>query len=56
MSNNQSQSENQIVIPIMYYIDDNGKRVYDFEEMANHFEMELSKLDKDVVVMCSVEF
>tara|TARA_R110002020_G_scaffold196069_1_gene396953 strand:+ start:210 stop:869 length:660 start_codon:yes stop_codon:yes gene_type:complete len=34
---------------------DETKRVYDFEEMANHFEQELSKLDKSVVVMCSIE-
>ena len=27
-----------IQIPIYYYEDDNGNKVYDFEEMANEFE------------------
>ena len=49
------QNSTEILVPIMYYIDDNGKKVYDFEEMANHFEQELSKLDDSVVVMCSIQ-
>jgi len=48
-------NDNEISVPIMYYIDDNGNKVYDFEEMANHFEQELSKLDDSVVVMCSIQ-
>lgn len=45
----------QIVVPIMFYIDDNGHKIYAFEEMADYFEQELSKLDDSVVIMCSVE-
>ena len=49
------ENNTQIVVPIMYYIDEDGNKVYDFEEMTNHFENELSKLDPNVSVMCSVE-
>ena len=45
----------EILVPIMYYIDDNGKKIYDYEGMANHFEQELSKLDDSIVVMCSIQ-
>ena len=44
-----------IQIPIYYYEDDNGNKVYDFEEMSNEFEHKLSELDESAVVMCSVE-
>ena len=44
-----------IQIPIYYYEDDNGNKVYDFEEMTNEFEQELSMLDQDVKVVVSVE-
>tara|TARA_R110002020_G_scaffold412614_1_gene622170 strand:+ start:460 stop:888 length:429 start_codon:yes stop_codon:yes gene_type:complete len=46
----------QILVPVYYnYDEETGDAVYDFEEMANYFEQELSKLDENVVVMCSVE-
>jgi hypothetical protein len=45
----------KIEVNIYYYIDENGKKIYDFEEMANDFELELSKLDNSVVVMVSIE-
>ena len=44
-----------IKIPISYYDDGNGNKIYDFEEMTNEFEQKLSELDKTAVVMCSVE-
>jgi hypothetical protein len=44
-----------IQIPIYYYKDNFGNKVYDFEEMTNEFEQKLSELDKTAVVMCSVE-
>ena len=44
-----------IKIPIYYYEDDDGNKVYDFEEMTNEFEQKLSELDETAVVMCSVE-
>ena len=43
-----------IQIPIYYYEDDNGNKVYDFEEMADEFEQKLSELDKTAVVTCDV--
>ena len=44
-----------IQIPIIYLVDEDGNKVYDFEEMSDHFEDELGKLDESVIVMCSVE-
>jgi hypothetical protein len=43
-----------IQIPIYYYEDDDGNKVYDFEEMADEFEQKLSELDKTAVVTCDV--
>tara|TARA_A100001201_G_scaffold85209_1_gene75389 strand:- start:46 stop:219 length:174 start_codon:yes stop_codon:yes gene_type:complete len=48
-------SKNKIEIPIVYCTDENGFKKYDFEEMANLFENQLSELDESVVVMCSTE-
>lgn len=48
-------SKTLIKIPIMYYIDENGNKVYDFEEMTDTFENQLSQLDENVTIMCSVE-
>ncbi len=45
----------EIQIPICFYEDEDGNKVYDFEAMAEGFENELSKLDESVVVMCSIE-
>ena len=42
-------------VPVNYMLDDDGNKVYDFEGMADQFELQLSELDKNVVVMCSVE-
>lgn len=47
--------QEQIIIPVYYYENEDGQIVYDFEQMADYFENELSKLDESVVVMCSVE-
>jgi len=47
--------ESEIQVRILFYVDDDGNKVYDFESMAEQLEIELSKLDKSVVVMCSVE-
>jgi len=49
------QNHNKIQVRILFCEDDDGNKVYDFESMAEQFEIELSKLDKSVVVMCSVE-
>ena len=43
----------KIEIGIYYYEDDDGNKVYDYEEMAEEFENELSKL-VGVTVMCSI--
>ena len=53
---NQVKNQKEIIVPIMYYIDEaTNKKVYDFEAMAEEFENQLSELDDSVVVMCSVE-
>ena len=49
------QNHNKIQVRILFCKDDDGNKVYDFESMAEQFEIELSKLDKSVIVMCSVE-
>ena len=41
------------MIPICFYKDENGEKVYDYEAMAEEFENRLSKITK-VTVMCSV--
>ena len=46
---------NKIKIPICFYEDEDGNKIYDFEAMAEEFERELSELDESVVVMLSVE-
>ena len=42
-------------VPVNFYTDDLGNKVYDYEGMADQFEEQLSKLDEDAVVMVSVE-
>ena len=42
-----------IQIPIYYYEDEGGNKVYDYESMAEEFENELSKI-VGATVMCSV--
>ena len=43
----------KIEIPICFYKDDDGNKVYDYETMAEEFENRLSKIT-NVTVMCSV--
>jgi hypothetical protein len=45
----------QIIVLTSYIRNEDGSIEYDFEEMAEEFENELSKLDDSVVIMCSVE-
>ena len=47
---------NQIVIKTYYIVNEDGSITYDFEQMSEEFENELSKLDESIVVMCSVEY
>jgi len=42
-------------VPVNFYTDDDGNRVYDYEGMADQFEEQLSALDTSAVVMVSVE-
>ena len=44
---------NKIEVPICFYTDDEGNKVYDYEAMAEEFENRLSKI-VGVTVMCSV--
>jgi hypothetical protein len=46
----------KIEVGVYWYKDDEtGEIHFDFEEMADEFELRLSELDPSVVVMCSVE-
>lgn len=47
MSNNTNLSETQIVVNVMYYLDDNGNKIYDYEEMLREFELKMSELDTE---------
>ena len=51
---NKIEEHAGIQIPIYYYEDDDGNKVYDFEEMADEFEQKLSELDETAVVTCDV--
>ena len=42
----EDKSENHIKVPIYYYKDDKGNKVYDYEEMEFEFKMEFDKLEK----------
>ena len=44
---------NKIEVPICFYTDDDGNKVYDYEAMAEEFENRLSKIT-GATVMCSV--
>ena len=46
--------KDKIEIGIYYYEDENGKKVYDLEAMAEEFENQLSEL-VECVVMCSIK-
>ena len=48
------KNHKKIEIPICFFIDDNGKKVYDLEAMAEEFENKLSELT-GVTIMCSME-
>ena len=47
------RNHQKIEIPICFYKDDEGNKVYDYEAMAEEFENRLSKI-VGVTVMCSV--
>ena len=47
------KNHDKIKVPICFYIDDDGNKVYDLEEMAEEFERQLSELT-ECVVMCSI--
>ena len=55
MENKREIAVNQIVVLTSYIRNEDGSVEYDFEQMAEEFENELSKLDHSLVVMCSVE-
>ena len=47
------KNHNKIEIPICFYEDDDGNKVFDLEAIAEEFENELTKV-VGVTVMCSV--
>ena len=53
MKNRFYENHNKIEIPICFYEDDDGNKVFDLEAMAKEFENELTKV-VGVTVMCSV--
>ena len=44
--NREPIAEQTIEVGVYYYLDDEGKKVYDFDEMMNEFELELKKLSE----------
>tara|TARA_R100000353_G_scaffold106779_3_gene76830 strand:+ start:777 stop:962 length:186 start_codon:yes stop_codon:yes gene_type:complete len=50
------ENHEKIEIPICFYIDDNGKKVYDLEAMSEEFERKLGKLDgeSNLQIICDV--
>lgn len=42
-------------VPVNFYTDEDGNKIYDYEGMADQFEEQLSELDESAVVMVSVE-
>ena len=53
MKNRFYENHNKIEIPICFYEDDDGNKVFDLEAMAEEFQNELTKM-VGVTVMCSV--
>ena len=47
------KNHDKIEVPVCFYEDDDGNKVFDLEAMAEEFENELSKV-VGVNVMCSV--
>ena len=47
------KNHNKIEVPICFYEDDDGNKVFDLEAMAEEFQNELTKV-VGVTVMCSV--
>lgn len=43
----ESENISEIVVGVYWYEDDNGERVYDFEEMRNEFERKLREITGD---------
>jgi hypothetical protein len=53
---NEKNIPTKIEVAVYWYQDEEtGEIHFDFEEMADEFEMKLSELDESVVVMCSIE-
>jgi len=46
MTINEPVTEQTIEVGVYYYLDDEGKKVYDFDEMMSEFEAELKKLSE----------
>tara|TARA_R100000008_G_C3515573_1_gene131141 strand:- start:513 stop:695 length:183 start_codon:yes stop_codon:yes gene_type:complete len=47
------KNHKKIKVPICFYTDEDGNKVIDYEEIANEFENELSKI-AGVTIMCSI--
>ena len=47
--------KDKIEIPVCYYEDDNGNKVYDLEEMAEEFEIKLSEITGRAIICSATE-
>ena len=47
------KNHNKIEVPICFYENDNGNKVYDLEAMTEEFENELSNI-VGVTIMCTI--
>ena len=49
------KNHEKIEVPICYFIDNDGTRIYDYDSMAEEFENRLSKVT-GVTVMCYIDY
>ena len=47
--------KDKIEIPVCYYEDDNGNKVYDLEEMAEEFEIKWSEIPGRAIICSATE-
>ena len=51
----KDKMKDKIEIPVCYYEDDNGNKVYDLEEMAEEFEIKLSEITGRAIICSATE-
>ena len=43
-------TKSEIVIPMFYFVDENGNKIYDEDEMRKEFEYQLEQIKKNELV------